>query len=345
MENKNYFHKKLLPDRNGKQTESLPVVNAPLLDEGDEGGLELGQLLAALRRRILVIASVTTAVAAAAVVAALNSTPTYEAKFELLTEPVTVENKLVSSLPDTLSKAEEGSSNVVGAVDETELKVLQSPKLMSPITKQIEARYPGSGLPQLNIQLIPNTDILEVIYQDPDPEKVQFVLDTVAKAYLRYSLEERQTDINQGIEFVVSQLPQLQQRVEILQTRLQKFRQQHDLINPQGQGEQLSTQLNAIVQQRLDTQTQLAKTRSLYTALRNQLKLKPDEAVAASALSEAPRYQKLLDQLQELESKIAVESARYREDSPVVQGLVAQRQNLLPLVKQEERRVLASTLR
>ena len=83
METKNYFQKKLPPERNGNQP--LPVVYSAQLNEDDEGGLELGQLLAAVRRRIFVIASVTTAVAAAAVAVALNSTPTYEAKFELLT--------------------------------------------------------------------------------------------------------------------------------------------------------------------------------------------------------------------------------------------------------------------
>lgn len=338
-----HYSQKLSPEteRNGKQPQSLPVIYAPQPEEEDEGGLNLGQLLAALRRRILIVASVTSAVAAAAVVAALNSTPTYEAKFELLTEPVTAENKVISTLPEALSNAQEDSTSVVNKVDETELRILQSHKIMSPLIKQIEARYPGSNLSELNLHLIENTDILEVVYRDPNPEKVQFVLDQVSNAYLKYSLEERQTDIRQGIEFVESQLPQLQERVEILQGRLQNFRQKYDMIDAVGQGEQLSSQSSAIAQQRQNINAQLAKTKALYTALRNQLRLQPNEAVAASVLSEAPRYQKLLDELQEVERKIAVESARYREDSPTVQALIAQRQNLLPLVKEEERRVLA----
>lgn len=337
MKTKDYFQK-LSPERNGKQPQSLPLVYTAQPDEGDEGGLDLGQLLAAVRRRALVIASVTTAVASAVLAVTLTSTTTYQAKFELLTEPVTVENKLTSS------PLNEGEEKQASGLDETELRVLQSPKLMSPIVKQILARYPGSGSPKLNINPIKQTNILEVSYQDPDPRKVQFVLDIVAKAYLKYSLEERQADIRQGIQFVEGQLPQLQQRVKTLQEQLQKFRQQYSLIEPQGQGQQLTNQLNAIVQQRLDTQTQLAKNRSLYTTLQNQLQLQPNEAVAAAALSEAPRYQKLLNELQELESKIAVESARYREDSPTIQELRATQQNLLPLVEQEGQRVLLNKL-
>lgn len=339
MENKHYSQQ-LSPERNGKQPQSKPLVYTAQPDEGDEGGLDLGKLLAAVRRRALVVASVTTAVASAALAVALTSTPTYKAKFELLIDPVTVENKLISSLPQALSNVE--TPSVVA--DETVIRVLESPKLMSPIVKQISARYPSSGSPKLNINRIEKTNILEVTYQDPDPEKVKFVLDIVAKAYLNYTLEQRRTDIRLGTLFVDEQLPQLEQRVEILEARLQKFRQQYDLIDPEGQAQQLSDQLSQIVQKRLDTQTQLAKTESLYTTLQSQLGLQPNEAMAASALSEAPRYQKLLNELQELESKIAVETVRYREDSEHIQNLRAQQQNLLPLVEQEGRRVLLNKL-
>ena len=324
--------------RNSKQPQ-MPLLYTPQPEEVDEGTFDLSQLLAVLRRRTLVILGVTAAVASTTLVLALISTPTYKAKFQLLIKPVTVENKLTSS--SSPLSPEKATQPVVG-LDETELRVLQSPKLMAPIIKQINAQYPGTGALDLNLKSIKNTNILEVSYQAPDPKKVQFVLDTVAQAYLTYSLEERQADVRQGIQFVDNQLPSLQQRVEILQARLEKFRQRYDLIDPDIQGKQLSNQLSQVLQQRLDTQTQLAKTRALYAALQSQLGQPPNQVVVASALSEAPRYQKLLNQLQELESNIAIKSAQFREDTPIVQNLRTQRQNLLPLVQQEAQRVLGN---
>jgi hypothetical protein len=64
MRTKGYF-KKLPRERHSKQPKSLPAVYPTQLNEGDEGGLDLGQLVATVRRRILVVAGVTTAVAAA----------------------------------------------------------------------------------------------------------------------------------------------------------------------------------------------------------------------------------------------------------------------------------------
>ena len=339
------YSQKSLPETNNKQPQPLQVVYTPqMTDEDDEGGLNLGQLGAAVRRRAIIVAGVTTVVASLALLQSKKSTPIYEAKFQLLTKPVTVESKLVSSVPESLNDSKNQESTTTTGVDDTELRVLQSPKLMDPIIKQIQARYPDSDEPDLDVKVIDKTNILEVSYKDKDPQKVKFVLDTVSKAYLKYSLEERQEDISHGIRFVEAQLPQLQERVQTIQDGLQNFRQRYDVIDPTSQGQQLAVQLNQIVQQRIDTQTQLAKTRSLYATLQSQLELQPTEAVAASALSEATRYQKLLNEMQELESNIATESARYTEDSPTLQNLQEQRRELLPLVEQEAQRVVGNKL-
>ena len=324
-------------NKNSKQSHSMPFTYPQPTD--DEGGLDLGLLFAAVRRKILLIAGITTAVTGAAIAQALNSNPTYEAKFELLTKPITVENKLVSSVPESLNNQQD--TQVVNEFDKTELRILQSPKLMSPIVEHIETQYPGSGLPNIKLNPIPETNVLEVSYQDSNPEKLQFVLNLVAKAYLKYSLDDRQADIRQGIKFVEEQLPQLQQRVEILQARLQKFRQQYDIIDPEGQGKQLSERLNNLVQQRVDNQIELAGNRNLYSTLQSQLNLKPNEAVTASTLSEGPRYQALLNKLQEIETEIAVQSAKYQEESPTIQALREQRQKLLPLVERESQNILS----
>lgn len=324
--------------RKDNKPQPLSVVYSEQSEEGDEGGLDLSKVLGAIRRRALIILGVTTAVTAASAATALNSDTTYTSKFELLTNPITVENKLVSSVPQSLNSQED--LQVVNGIDKTELRVLQSPKVMTPILKEIRIKYPDSSVPNLNLNPIPETNILEVSYEDPDPQKLQYVLDSVAQAYLKYSLEERRSDIRQGIEFVEEQLPQLQQRVEVLQNRLQKFRQQYDLIDPDGQGKQLSTRLDQVVQQRVDNHTQVTSMRSLEVALKEQLDLQPDEAVTALALSEGPRYQALLNRLQDIEAKIAIESSRYRSESPTIQALREQQKNLQVLVAREEKNVL-----
>ncbi|MFZ9739121.1 MAG: polysaccharide biosynthesis tyrosine autokinase, partial [Prochlorotrichaceae cyanobacterium] len=81
-----------------------------------------------------------------------------------------------------------------------------------------------------------------------------------------------------------------------------------------------------------------------YALLQRQVGASPDVALASAALSESPNYQGLLKQVQELESKIATESARFQMDSPQIQSLMERRSNLVQLTEIEAQRVLGGSL-
>ncbi len=335
----------------GKPLQSLPLIYQAKLPENEPDELNLRQLLGMIRRRALVIAGVSISVTSAIGFWTMNQTPRYEGKFQLLVEPVTEQgnlDNLTQILGSQNNKDVRGSSSSLDY--ETQIQVLRSPNLMSPIIEEIEKRYKDVnydsllGSNQLTISQLEETKILEVRYRDTDPKKVQFVLHQVARGYLRYSLRERQTNLRQGIQFVDSQLPQLRARVDKLQGQLQVFRQQNNILDPESQAQQLANRVSTIEGEQLNTQVKLREARSLYTTLSAQLGLSPNQAIATVNLSEAPRYQQLLNQLSEVEAKIAKESARFTADSPTIQSLREQQRNLLPLLQQESQQVLGTTL-
>lgn len=321
----------------------LPQAKPPQSDNDDEGGLNLGQVVGALRRRVLLIVGLTVVVAGASAMKARNSQPTYQASFEILTKPVTVETQVLSSVSQTLSN-QEGQQAQKG-VDPTKLKLLKSPKILAPIAKKLESEYPGIGYDEIAAGLIvtplPQSEILAVSYQDRNPKKVKAILEQVADAYLKYSLEERLADVQQGIEFVNTQLPQLQKRVAAIQDRLQNFRQQYNLIDPDSEGKQLVDQKTKIRQQRLETQVKLNEMQALYRNLTQELNQQTEGKAAASVLSQNARYQKLLDQLLDIEVKTAKDSSVFLAASPNIQVLQDQEKNLLPLLRREAQRVQA----
>ncbi|XWK88866.1 MAG: polysaccharide biosynthesis tyrosine autokinase [Phormidium sp.] len=313
-------------------------------DTDDEGGLNLGQVVDVLRRRILLIAGMAVIVAVASSVRARDTKPTYQASFEILTKPVTVETQVISSVPQTLSN-KEGQQAPVKGVDPTKLKVLKSPSVLSPIAKKLQTKYPDIGYDEISSNLVvtpnPESEILEVSYKDKDPEKVKAILDLVAEAYLKYSLEERLADVRQGIQFVDAQLPQLQKRVETIQDQLQKFRQQYNLIDPDSQGKQVTDQIAKVGQQRFDVQVKLNEMRAIYDNLRRELAKQTDSTAASSVLSGNPNYQKLLNQIQDIKAQAARDGSVFEEISPKIQVLREQEKNLLPLLKSEGQRVEA----
>lgn len=188
---------------NGKHSQpSLPIYAVPFQENTQtDDEWDLRQLLTVVRRRALVI-SVAIALSATVCVLTLTRQPKYEGKFQLLVEPVTKESKLedLTQIPGINTNLQKE-----GLDYESQIKVLQSPELMAPIIKNLFSQYPDINydslleFEDLKITRLAETKILEISYQDPDPQKIQFVLQQLAKDYLKYSLQERQTNLRQGI--------------------------------------------------------------------------------------------------------------------------------------------------
>lgn len=320
-------------------------TNIGNVSEDDEGGLDLGQLLTTLRRRAPLIIIIAFGVSALAGIKTLTDPPVYQSQFEILIEPATVETQVISKTnPNTLTDQQE----VVNIKDEAVLKLLKSAEVLNPVIEKLQPQFPKISYENLwnslNISSIgQNLQIVTVTYQNENKDLVDSVLKKVAQAYLDYSRSTRQTDVRRGITFVEAQIPELRSRVQNQQLQLQKIRQQNNLVDPKVKGEELSTLLSTIGQQQLETQIQLQEAKALYSSLEEELLQQGAELAASPVLSENSRYQTLLNQLQEIDSQIAKDSVLLFEESPEIKILKDQRQNLLPLIRQEGQRVVRET--
>ncbi|MBD1805020.1 polysaccharide biosynthesis tyrosine autokinase [Microcoleus sp. FACHB-SPT15] len=334
------------PYGSGNQAPHLSSLYTTGLSE-DEDKFDLRKILAIARRRLIIIAGVAIAVSSGVASKVLKQVPNYEGKFQLLVGPVSGEDQ-VDKLTQSLSQ--NAGIKVQGPDYQTQIQVLWSPQVISPILKNIQARYPEIDYDTLRSKLaisrLAETKILEVRYQDSDPEKIQFILKELAEGYVKYSQVEQRNSVKQGLEFVNTQTKELQGRVKSLQQKIQELRENYRIVDPETQGTLLTNRISEVVQQRQEAQTQLDESKQLYVELQSQLGqlgVTPDQAIAATALSEGPRYQELLDKLTELDTKIATESARFTEENPIVQRLVEERERLLPLIEKEASTVIGNS--
>lgn len=350
-----------------QQLQPLPFVNPTLSNESDEGGLNIGQLLAALRRRSLLILGITTAITLAAGVKAFSDTPIYSAKFELLVQPNSAESQVLSSLGETGTGQSARQQGVTAnGVKADLLEILASPKILIPVVEKLQTQSPevcaqlldpeaeeptiDPSLPEEEVidrchkvlaaglsivTLDKDSNIVEVSYQGLDADNVVKILDLVSEAYLAYSLESRQADIQRGSKFVENKLPDLRDRVSVLQDQLQRLRQQYTFIDPESRGGELSSQINSFGQQQLQAQVELEQSRTLSSDLQDQLSSLPTELAASSALSDSSRYQTLISQLLALDGEIAQASTIYLESAPEMEVLMERRRNILSLLERE----------
>ena len=338
---------------NSRQAASpVPFSYVVDLPEPDEEELDLGQLFAIIRRRAFVIIGMAVAVTTGVGYWTSELKPRYQGSFQLLVEPVTNEGDKLSSRLAAVAGSLGGGffGGQSGALDyDSQLAVLKSPQKMEPIVQQLQVKYPeieynsivgGAEGPLIMEQLQIGRKIIAIRYRDEDPEKIEFVLQKLKEGYLRYSIEDRKTNIGQGLQFIEDQRPQLQRRVDGLQEKLQQFRQKYNLIDPQTKGAKLAEQFTRIQDQLIETESSLVQQQRLYQTLRSQVGMEPNAAISVSVLSEAPSYQRRLQQLKDIENRIVSESTRFTANTPQMQLLFQQRQELQALLRQEAAQVL-----
>ena len=343
--------KNLLPPRQGTPTPPLSQSS-----QEDEEKWDLGWLAAAFRRRagviIVVAAGAATAASGLFLTMAGSQPRRYSGEFQLLVEPVTAEEQQARSSATAQGSDIPAPINIdASRLDyETQIRVLKSPRILESVVKEAQKRYPDltydSLTASLNISRVSTltldkkeqgTKLIAVAYQDDDVQKVQYVLNQLSKTYLAYSLKERQSSIRQGAKFVDTQLPELRRRVDTLQRQIQALRQRYTIVDPQLQGQQLTNQAGTLGQQRAESRTQIAEAQAKFSNLQQQLQ----SSNLQSVLGEAPYYQSLLAQYQQIEGQTATESARLQPDNPALQALLEKRRNLQNLLRIEANRVLS----
>ena len=355
---------KIQPNRQGVlPPHDSHLKSSPLRDsqldgrQGDRSSQsDRGGILGLARRQWFWIAGIAAAVTAASAWGWQQTRiSVYEGTFQLLIEPATTTEPL-NGFP-LVSGNETIETNVLETnIDyPTQVEILKSPKLLSPILSQLQQRYPDityhslfnreiRGETALQVERLDRTKIVEVRYRHTDPQQILSVLETLMQGYLKYGMEGRKTSLNQGIQFIDTQLPKWQERIDELQQQIEEFKTQNRLIDPDMQAQQLLGQMTQIQQQQIEAQTQLQQQQALYQTVRKQLALDPQVAIAAAALSESSRYQKLLEQLQELERELAQELTRFKEGSPPIEVLREQQNNITSLLQEEAQRLVGDDM-
>lgn len=322
----------------------------------EEGGLDFDRIIKSIQRRLWIVALINLATIGAAVSWGRSKPPAYEGNFNILIEPVTAEAQVVEAVTGNRTSVEAqdlGSAQTAKSTLDypTQIQLLLSDKILLPVVAKLKPTHPKISYETLRSALKidrlkeqAETKILEVHYRSASEAETKKVIDLIADAYVQYSLSERKTNVRRAIQFVDTQLPIVKNQVSKLELDLQKFREQNQLVDPTLLGTQLGTQMTTIQQDQQVTQVKLSEAKQLYNSLAQQIKLQPQGAEAASVLSQAPGYQQLVKQLQDLDVELQSLSAELTDEHPKIIALREKRLKLLPLLQEKANAAVGSTL-
>lgn len=316
--------------------ESFEESYAELGQEESSGSSGWGNIIRTLQRRLPLVAATTALTTGAAYLVSSTLPPTFQGSFQLQVEPASAEDRITD--PFLALTGQKISDRTV--VDyPTQVAILQSPRILEGVieTLQVEDNLDLSVadfLQNLEIEQVNKARIIQVSYTGTDGEVVGKTLNRLSEAYLNYSLNERKTRGKAGVEFIEARAEELESRSEALREELEAIQRQYAFFDPEIESEALATQMRELAAQKAEIGQQLSEQRQIAQSLQTKLGLSSTQALDALALSEDQQYQNLSESLFEVNQQIALAQARFKSDSPTVTELVAQREQLAPLLQE-----------
>ncbi|MGB5711117.1 MAG: AAA family ATPase [Waterburya sp.] len=318
------------------ETGNLNYLNNSVINNETEGGLDLKEFKNTLLRKFPLIAGCTIVLTSIALLKSLTTPPEYSASFELLSESLNIETK-VTSKDDSSRETREQITSV--ELDDVQLKILKSPQLIGRAVESLQDRYPELNYQQLTedlaIQIIsgsdPDQNILQVVYQNPDREKVSDVIHALTKTYLNYSVEKRQSGVKRGIAFLDRQIPQVSSEARSARDKIRLLRNQYNFVDPDASLEQITKRLDELDRRREQNASQLQELRLRSERLERELKTQPARSTTAINLA-TPGFLELIDQLRTIDIEISRKSAVFSDQSEILRALKQERKELNSLV-------------
>ena len=308
-----------------------------ILEESTEDSWDLRRLTFILRRQLLLFITVSAVVSSGMAFVVWQQKPIYRQQFQLYLDTSTGEG--FNPLSESTSVRPPSVIPIQFRDFKTDIELLKSYKVISPLVSEIQSRYPDLDydkiVKKLKLKNQKDTAIIEVSYQDSDSEQVRFVLEKIAQGYSDYALSKLNKSTEQASKLVDNKLPQLKNRVNELQGELQSFRRRYNLVDPEQQSKVLTERLGDIKKQKQEAQALFGETLSTFNSLQKELGVDVKQAQILLSINESPRYIALQQELQKLDTQLASDSTKLTDGHPVIVNLREKRQRLLSLIQQE----------
>lgn len=312
--------------------------------ESTESSIGFQQYWLILKRRWLPASSVFVSIFALTALSLLLQKPVYVAEGKLLFKKMGATSSLTGlgrEIGQLTPLQEQGSP-----VDTEAENIRSVPIIQKTITKLDIKDKRGKliklkqFLEQLNVSNIKGTDVLQVSYKDRDPEKAATVVNTLMAAYLENNLLANRAEAVAAREFIEKQLPTTEASVRQSELALRRFKEENKVVDLEEEAKLAVALIGDLQRQSSSTQTQLADAKEQSAVLRNELGRDLQKAGVVSSISQSPAVQDLLKEVQQVQSQLAIERSRFREDHPTITSLKSKKADLERLLPERVKRVL-----
>jgi polysaccharide biosynthesis transport protein len=233
----------------------------------------------------------------------------------------------------------------------TEAEVIRSLPIVEKTIKRVNLKN-KTGTPlkaqeflkRLAVNDIPKTDILKVSYTDTDAAKAARVVNTVMAVYLEHNLLSHRAEASAARRFLEKQLPNAELIVRTVEAELRVFKENNNVVALEREANQAVEMIGNLQQQINDIKSRRSDINAQSQAIRQQLGMNPEQALAIVSLSQSPGVQEILKEIQQLESQLAARRIVLQESHPEIMNLQKKLESLKAILQQRIKQVSGTTL-
>jgi len=229
--------------------------------------------------------------------------------------------------------------------------LMRSPLLVKPVADRM-----GVSMNELisNLSISPAGNVDQVLYVNlrwRDPGKGRLILNELSKDYTKFSQSQRQAALNSGVDFLEQQAPGLRNEVIKLEAQLKDFREKYNVLNPSGMADKILASRDALVEKSLALQVEHSELESKLASVQTG-RLNWTPSGAPTPIQQLGRQGTVIpgrgganetrsgqetpnEALNYYEKELARARSVYKDDSPIVQSILAQRDTFLPIVRKQ----------
>ncbi len=310
---------------------------------------EIAQYWLVLKRRWLPAALVFALTTALAVAYTLKQTEIFQAKGQIILKKTNKTSALLSSASGAGAIGElEGLTGSTPV--NTQAEILKSLTTVNGVLAELrDGKYANrperkrilkfiknseSFVQQLKVSTIKGTDILEVTFQDPSRELAQDVVEKIMEVYIRDDQKNQRREAEAARTFVAKELPKIETEVKQAENELRLFKEKFNVVDLPTESVKAVETITNLNKEITSASAQLAAETSRLEGMKALFGGRDAQATIQSGLvSESPGLQKSLKELQEVESKLAIEKTRFSDNDPSILNLKEKRQALVEILQ------------
>ncbi len=187
--------------------------------------------------------------------------------------------------------------------------------------KEGEPLKPEDLKRKLKVEIVGGTDVISLSYKHSDPLMSSKVINTLMDVYIQQQIRSNQSETASADSFINNQIPKVETNLKTVESSLEKFYEQNQVIDLQEEKKNLVTQIGNLSRQIADIGSQLQGKQAQTQKLQSQLGLDLRQAIATNQLGSTPTVQSILEQLNITESQLAQERQRFNDNHPLVESL------------------------